>query len=153
VLGANRRIGFASMTLPKKPRELAAAGLPFKIDDRVPLIASTWAAHLEPDVPARLRRGAEGLPLVEESGTLGWFGVGRGRLLRQGNPATLRWVRDPVGLLLPVTDPAPAQPLDLARPIKFEARSFLGQRSVWETWMNLGTSARVGAAEGGVEHA
>jgi hypothetical protein len=155
VLGASRSVAFGSMTLPKTPRELTAAGLPFRIDDDLPLVRAAWTARLEADAPARLARGAETLPLVEEVVMLRFWDATEKELADDPRgPLTLRWVRDDATeLLMPVLDPPPTQPLDLAaRPaIRFEARSFFGQRSLWETWIELGTCERVGSKEGGIE--
>ncbi len=158
VLGASRSLAFGSMTLPKRPRELTAAGLPFRIDERLPLVESAWSARLEGDAPARFERGAERVPLVERVVTLRFWDAAAKELRDDPRgPITLRWVRDATEetgeLLLPVLEPGPTQPLDLAaRPtIRYEARSFFGQRSLWETWMELGTCARVGGGEGGTE--
>lgn len=158
VLGASRSLAFGSMTLPKRPRELTAAGLPFRIDERLPLVESAWSARLESGAPARFVRGAETLPLAEQVVTLRtWDAAAKELRDDPRGPITLRWVRDAaqeVGeLRLPVLEPAPAQPLDLAaRPtIRYEARSFFGQRSLWETWMELGMCTRVGRGEGATE--
>lgn len=153
-LGANRDLAFASMTLPKKPRELVEAQLPFRLEEHLPCVASAWSGRLEPDAPARLVRGEETLALVEEVVTLRAFDLAKKALVDDPRGAlTLRWLRDEgLGLELPVLEPGPEAPLDLAaRPVlRFEARSFLGQRSLWESWMRLGLSTSVQPGEGGV---
>lgn len=156
VLGANRRIAFASMTLPGKPRELAGTDLPFRMDDRAPLVANAWSARLERDAPPRFSRGGEQVELVEERVTLRYWDLAAQTLVDdERGVLTLRWVRDADALHLPVLAPAPDQPLDLAeRPaIRYEGRSFLGQRSLWETWMGLGACERVGDGEAGFARA
>ncbi len=156
VLGANRGVAFASMTLPGKPRELKAANLPFRLEERAPLVQSSWSGRLAADAPARLVRGegerAETLALVERSVTLRHWDLAEKALVEDPRGArTLRWLADPtLGLELPVLEPAPEAPLDLAAQpvVRFEARAFLGQRSLWEGWMQLGTSARAWQEEG-----
>ncbi len=151
VLGANRAVAFASMTLPKKPRELLEAELPFRLEERLPRVADAWSGRLEPDAPARLVRGEETLALREQRVTLRAFDLAQNALVDDPRgELTLRWLRDEaLGLELPVLEPGPQAPLDLAaRPtLRFEARSFLGQRSLWESWMRLGLCTRVQQGE------
>jgi len=155
VLGASRALAFASMTLPAKPRELVDAGLPFRVEGRLPVVASMWSGKLAADAPARLVRGDETLPLVERTVTLRTFDLAKNALVDDPRGAlTLRWLRDEaLGVELPVVEPRPDQALESAASVRFEARSFLGQRSVWEAWMKLGTCARVHEGKSTALHA
>ena len=150
LLGASRSVAFTSMTLPAKPRELKEASLPFRLEERAPLVQSAWSGQLVADAPARLRRGEETLALVERSCTLRAFDLEKNALVDDPRgELTLRWLRDEsLGLELPVTEPKPVETLELAaRPeIRFEARSFLGRRSPWEAWTRLGTSKKADLA-------
>ncbi|MSR63378.1 MAG: hypothetical protein EXS08_13125 [Planctomycetes bacterium] len=151
VLGANRSLAFGSMTLPKTPRELAKAGLPFRIDEQTPVVSSTWSAKLQPGEPACLVRGTERLGLESQSVTLRAFDAAKKSLVDDPRGALrLRWVADGA-LRLPLVAPGPSEPLELAAgtTIRYEARSFLTQRSLWETWLNLGLcKSAAGGAEG-----
>jgi penicillin amidase len=152
VLGASRSVAFASMTLPKKPRALAAAGLPFRVDERTPLVHAEWRARLEPDEPPRFLRAGQAVGLIERRVTLRYWDTARSELVDDPRGAlTLRWVPGMDGFELPVVEPGPTDSLALAeRPVvRYEARSFLGQRSLWETWMRLGLCTHVGGDEAG----
>jgi hypothetical protein len=146
-LGASRELAFGFMTRPSKPRELVDAGLPFRIDERLPLVHGVWRGELAPDSPPRLVRGAATLPLVERPVTLRYWDVASGGLRDDPRGVRrLRWLSDAdLGLELPVLEPPPDEPLELsaARAVHFEARSFLGQRSPWEAWLRLGRCARI----------
>jgi hypothetical protein len=148
VLGLNRSLAFGSMTLPKRPRELTLSKLPFRITDQLPLVQSAWSARLEPGATPCFRRGAERVPMLEEPVTLRSWDTTRSALVDDPRGAiTLRWVQGQGDPRLPVVEPRPDQPLGGAgTAIRYEGRSFLGQRSLWETWMELGTCTRVGAA-------
>ena len=155
LLGANRTLAFGSMTLPKPPRALAAAGVPFRIDEDVPVVRASWRARLAPGTPRRIVRGSEELALVERTTTLRYFDPVAGELRNDPRgPLVLRTVLDPgLGLELPVTTPGPREALADGGELVFEARTFQGQRSLWESWMQLARATHAGPGEGGTEAA
>jgi hypothetical protein len=150
VLGAGRRVAFGSMTLPRRPRGLVGTSFPFRIDEHAPHVHSVWSARLEADAPLRFARGAAAVELIERTVTLRvWDDEQRALVDDPRGALRLRWVRGEGELEFPVTQPGPREPLGPGATIHYEARSFLGQRSAWETWMRLGQCARVGASTEG----
>lgn len=159
LVGFNRDLAWGLSSLPKVPLEIARAGLPFRPVGTTPVTKNAWEARLEPDLPLRLAlEGGEIVPLEERRVTLRYWDVEsaalvsdpRGELCFYRVPETSGSLAG-AGLFHPVVDPRPGAALEPAAQIRFEGRTYLCGRNLWESWIELGRARRVGQGEGGID--
>ena len=161
--GFSDELFFGLSTPPKLPGPVLYAGLPFRLNERVPQTTMRWSASLEEGEPLRIRvDDKQDYPLQEIAVDMRYYDWDQNKLVPDPE-GTRYFYRVPglpgeledTGVGYPVTQPAPGVRLDPESfpKIVFEGRSFLSSRNSMETFLKVGYSKRTGSGFGGIDRA